>query len=168
MKLKLWGVRGSVPSPGKSTVHFGGNTSCIELVSAQNDLIILDSGSGIRNLGSDLLQRQDRNPIQADILFDTSLITTIDVTKTARTEMMDIFNYSEIEGGIRIAMTGIGHQIDPGTGVIADIIATACDDIRLCHTCNIIVNGCEVTDPQGEDIPCEGVGNYIHFIEPNR
>ncbi|MDQ6765124.1 MAG: response regulator, partial [Verrucomicrobiota bacterium] len=49
-RLKLWGVRGSIPVPGPSTVRYGGNTSCIE-VRADGEIIVLDAGSGIRSLG---------------------------------------------------------------------------------------------------------------------
>lgn len=51
--VRFWGVRGSHPVPGHSTLRFGGNTSCIE-VRARNHLIILDAGTGIINLGARL------------------------------------------------------------------------------------------------------------------
>src|SRR6266513_6360933 len=49
-RLKLWGVRGSLPVPGPATVRYGGNTSCVE-VRADGEIIVLDAGSGIRLLG---------------------------------------------------------------------------------------------------------------------
>jgi len=49
-RIRFWGVRGSIPVPGKSTVRYGGNTSCVE-VRADGEIIILDAGSGIRLLG---------------------------------------------------------------------------------------------------------------------
>ncbi len=52
MKVKLWGTRGSVPSPGPETQIYGGNTSCVT-VSTDNAFIVLDAGSGIRRLGND-------------------------------------------------------------------------------------------------------------------
>jgi phosphoribosyl 1,2-cyclic phosphodiesterase/CheY-like chemotaxis protein len=52
-RIRLWGVRGSIPVPGKSTVRYGGNTSCVE-VRADGEIIVLDAGSGIRLLGLDL------------------------------------------------------------------------------------------------------------------
>jgi len=55
MKLKIWGCRGSIPTPGKETVRYGGNTPCIELKLDDNNLIILDSGTGIKNLGNYLI-----------------------------------------------------------------------------------------------------------------
>src|SRR5207302_6265665 len=49
-RIRPWGVRGSIPVPGKTTVRYGGNTSCVE-VRADGEIIILDAGSGIRLLG---------------------------------------------------------------------------------------------------------------------
>ncbi len=58
MKIKFWGVRGSIPVPGKDTVEFGGNTTCIQITTSDNQLIIIDAGTGIRVLGMDLMQRE--------------------------------------------------------------------------------------------------------------
>lgn len=54
MKIRFWGTRGSIPSPGPSTVRYGGNTSCVEVRLSDGSLIILDAGSGIRPLGASL------------------------------------------------------------------------------------------------------------------
>ncbi|HLJ68413.1 MAG TPA: MBL fold metallo-hydrolase [Chloroflexota bacterium] len=54
MKIRLWGTRGSIPSPGPSTIRYGGNTSCVEVRLSDGTLIILDAGSGIRPLGAAL------------------------------------------------------------------------------------------------------------------
>src|SRR6059036_888398 len=59
MKLKIWGARGSVPAPGPETMRYCGNTSCIELTLSDGSLLILDAGTGIRNLGL-ALPRVDR------------------------------------------------------------------------------------------------------------
>lgn len=67
MKAVFWGVRGSTPAPGASTVQYGGNTSCIELRLARGDVVILDSGTGIRQLGQKLLQ--ESGPVKATIIF---------------------------------------------------------------------------------------------------
>ncbi|MEX2116371.1 MAG: MBL fold metallo-hydrolase [Bacteroidota bacterium] len=55
MRLKFWGVRGSIPTPGKHTVRYGGNTPCAELRLDNDELIILDAGTGMRNLGDHLI-----------------------------------------------------------------------------------------------------------------
>src|ERR1700751_6247447 len=49
-RIKLWGVRGSLPGPGRATIRYGGNTSCVE-VRADGEIIVLDAGTGIRGLG---------------------------------------------------------------------------------------------------------------------
>ena len=56
MKLKFWGVRGSIPSPGAKTVKYGGNTTCLEIRTDDNELIILDGGTGIFPLAQTLLK----------------------------------------------------------------------------------------------------------------
>ena len=50
MKIKIWGCRGSLPSPGAEKLKYGGNTSCVQL-EHKNTCIILDGGSGIVDLG---------------------------------------------------------------------------------------------------------------------
>jgi len=58
-KITFWGVRGSLPTPELTKMKFGGETSCVEIRTAQNDLIILDMGTGIRNLGKVLLKEKN-------------------------------------------------------------------------------------------------------------
>ncbi|NPV11277.1 MAG: MBL fold metallo-hydrolase [Ignavibacteria bacterium] len=62
MKLKFWGTRGSIAVTGKNYCKYGGNTPCIEVSFDDSDeLIILDAGTGIRELGIDLINRNYRN-----------------------------------------------------------------------------------------------------------
>lgn len=65
--VKFWGTRGSIPTPGELTSRFGGNTACVE-VRYSNTLIILDAGSGIRELGDELLNRSSK-PLTGHLLF---------------------------------------------------------------------------------------------------
>jgi phosphoribosyl 1,2-cyclic phosphodiesterase len=51
MQVKMWGTRGSVPSPGPETIRYGGNTSCVQVTLSDGSLLVLDAGTGIRNLG---------------------------------------------------------------------------------------------------------------------
>ncbi len=51
MKIKVWGARGSIPAPGPETMRYGGNTSCVEVTLSDGTTLILDAGTGIRNLG---------------------------------------------------------------------------------------------------------------------
>ena len=66
MKVKMWGVRGSIPSPGPDTVRYGGNTTCIEVRGDDGGLVILDAGSGIFQLARTLLGQL---PLSADIFI---------------------------------------------------------------------------------------------------
>jgi phosphoribosyl 1,2-cyclic phosphodiesterase len=56
MELKFWGVRGSIPAPGPATVRYGGNTACVSLRPSSKGLIVLDCGTGARNLGISLME----------------------------------------------------------------------------------------------------------------
>jgi len=60
MRLKIWGTRGSLPSPGPDTVRYGGNTSCVEVRGDRGTLLVLDAGTGIRRLGAALQSRITR------------------------------------------------------------------------------------------------------------
>jgi phosphoribosyl 1,2-cyclic phosphodiesterase/ActR/RegA family two-component response regulator len=66
-RVRFWGVRGSIPSPGPDTVYYGGNTSCVE-VRADGELIVLDAGTGIRGLGQQLKREFDGQAIRLTIL----------------------------------------------------------------------------------------------------
>jgi ribonuclease BN (tRNA processing enzyme) len=56
--IRVWGARGSLSAPGPATVGYGGNTSCLEVELADGTTLILDAGSGIRELGQRLLERE--------------------------------------------------------------------------------------------------------------
>ena len=71
MKIKFWGVRGSIPSPGPEFVKYGGNTLCVELCLEDLDRwIIIDAGSGLRLLGNELMTRKiSTEPLRVDIFL---------------------------------------------------------------------------------------------------
>jgi len=58
MKVKVWGCRGSLPTPGKETLKYGGESTCIEIHSESGQRIAVDAGSGIRKMGRSLLKEQ--------------------------------------------------------------------------------------------------------------
>jgi CheY-like chemotaxis protein/phosphoribosyl 1,2-cyclic phosphodiesterase len=68
MRVRFWGTRGSIATPGPATNHFGGNTSCVELMTQAGQLLILDAGTGARHLGVDLVDR-GKAPIRGSILL---------------------------------------------------------------------------------------------------
>lgn len=56
MKVRFWGVRGSIPVPGPQTNRYGGNTSCVEVRPRTGQQIVIDAGTGLRKLGKELMQ----------------------------------------------------------------------------------------------------------------
>lgn len=54
MKVRLWGTRGSLASPGSDTARYGGNTSCVEVRGSAGGVLVIDGGTGIRRLGRSL------------------------------------------------------------------------------------------------------------------
>jgi phosphoribosyl 1,2-cyclic phosphodiesterase len=69
LSIRFWGTRGSIPSPGFSTVRYGGNTPCVEVRTSTDWLIILDAGTGIRELGRSLMAKANGKPIEGDIFL---------------------------------------------------------------------------------------------------
>jgi phosphoribosyl 1,2-cyclic phosphodiesterase len=70
MHVKFWGVRGSIPCPGSATIRYGGNTACLELKLESIDRrIIIDAGSGIRELGNHMMAEYAGKPIEAEIFL---------------------------------------------------------------------------------------------------
>ena len=63
--VRFWGVRGSIPVPGDTTVKYGGNTTCLE-VRTMSEIMIFDAGSGLRQLGNELMKQQ---PVKARMFF---------------------------------------------------------------------------------------------------
>jgi phosphoribosyl 1,2-cyclic phosphodiesterase len=66
MKVRFWGVRGSIPSPGPHTFRYGGNTTCIEVRGDDGSLIILDAGTGVFPLAQELLKQM---PVEANVFI---------------------------------------------------------------------------------------------------
>lgn len=60
MLIRCWGARGSIPVSGAEYVAYGGDTTCLEIRTGEDEIIIIDAGSGIRRLGNDLMQGKRR------------------------------------------------------------------------------------------------------------
>lgn len=68
VRLRFWGVRGSIPTPGQETSFYGGNTACVEF-RADGETIILDAGSGLRPLGEALIREAAGKPVNVHMLL---------------------------------------------------------------------------------------------------
>jgi phosphoribosyl 1,2-cyclic phosphodiesterase len=66
VKAKVWGCRGSLAAPGPETVRYGGNTSCLEVRTNDDQLIVIDAGTGVRGLG---LSLDGNRPKRIDLLL---------------------------------------------------------------------------------------------------
>ena len=69
MRIKFWGVRGSIATPERRNSRYGGNTPCVEVRLDDGSLIILDCGTGLRALGKSLLRDSGGAPIRAHIFL---------------------------------------------------------------------------------------------------
>lgn len=69
MKIRFWGVRGSTPTPWSEVMQVGGNTSCVQLITASEDLIVLDAGTGLRMLGKHLIETQTHRQRRMHLLL---------------------------------------------------------------------------------------------------
>ena len=60
MRIRVWGCRGSLATPGADTLRYGGNTSCVEVRGDSGEMLVLDAGTGMRPLGKRDEQRRRR------------------------------------------------------------------------------------------------------------
>jgi CheY-like chemotaxis protein/phosphoribosyl 1,2-cyclic phosphodiesterase len=66
MRVRFWGTRGSIATPGPSTLRYGGNTACVEVRTDDDTLFIFDCGTGARELGLALAQA---GPVEAHLFI---------------------------------------------------------------------------------------------------
>ncbi len=69
MKIRFWGTRGSIPTPGPNTVRYGGNTACVEVRDSGGALLVLDAGTGLRELGIAMMNGGSSAPFEVDLLL---------------------------------------------------------------------------------------------------
>jgi phosphoribosyl 1,2-cyclic phosphodiesterase len=66
LKICFWGVRGSIPTPGRDTIDVGGETPCVEICTPEDEIIVLDAGTGLRRLG---LQLEPRSSLRIHLFL---------------------------------------------------------------------------------------------------
>src|SRR5688500_17042915 len=118
VRVRFWGVRGSIPSPGADTVRYGGNTSCVTLESSAIEpgsdgkpgLVIFDAVSGIRSLAMSLL-RDKRLPIRPHLFLTHTHSYHIQgfpffVPALIPSNHISVYGSPEGEGGAEAALEG--------------------------------------------------------------
>ena len=70
MRVRIWGARGSIPAPGPDTARYGGNTSCVQVTLSDGNIVVLDAGSGIRDLGPTCAQAERINILLTHLHLD--------------------------------------------------------------------------------------------------
>jgi CheY-like chemotaxis protein len=68
MRIRFWGTRGSLATPGPTTLRYGGNTSCVETRAADGTLIVLDCGTGAHRLGQALMA-EAKQPVRGHLMI---------------------------------------------------------------------------------------------------
>ena len=68
MRVRFWGTRGSIARPGRTTLRYGGNTSCVEVRADDGTLVVLDCGTGARELGC-ALKDEGASPVHGHLLI---------------------------------------------------------------------------------------------------
>jgi len=133
MSVRFWGVRGSLPTPGPSTVYYGGNTSCVE-VRADGQLIILDAGTGIRGLGLKLAEEFQETPLSMTLLISHTHwdhiqgLPFFDAAYHSRNRLR-ILGYEGAQAGLKSLLSGqmespyfpVGLQQMPGHIVVEEL-----------------------------------------------
>jgi phosphoribosyl 1,2-cyclic phosphodiesterase len=69
LKIRFWGVRGSLPTPLRENLGFGGNTACVQIESATGETLIFDAGSGIRELGDCMIRESGNKPLDIHLFM---------------------------------------------------------------------------------------------------
>lgn len=136
MILRFWGTRGSIPVPGKNTIKYGGNTPCVEIRTDDNHLIILDAGSGIRELGKSIIESEFNNNIDIFIShYHWDHIQGIPFFPPLYQKDYNITFYGQTSNGIEIE-TLLNSQMDRNFFPIE--ISEIRNDLKFCK---IIDNG---------------------------
>jgi phosphoribosyl 1,2-cyclic phosphodiesterase len=155
MRVKFWGTRGSIASPGKETLRYGGNTTCLELTLEGGRKVIVDAGTGIRNLGAKLSRQAE--PVNVHLLmthihwdhlmgfpffapvYQKSTKIVVDGCARGFIGLRNIFNNQYVDGTFPVDFDEIMASIEPSDALPRGTLII--DDVKI--------DGTELQHPQG-------------------
>ncbi|NCQ18094.1 MAG: MBL fold metallo-hydrolase [Ignavibacteria bacterium CG_4_8_14_3_um_filter_37_9] len=113
MNIVIWGSRGSIPSPGFTTIRYGGESTCIEVRGDEGEVIIIDAGSGIRKLGEKLLK--EPSVLKINLLFTHSHWDHLSGFPFFRPAYFSKFTFALCGGSEaqKSVLDYLSHQMDP-------------------------------------------------------
>lgn len=122
MWVTFWGVRGSYPVPGPSTVRYGGQTSCVELRAESGSRLIVDAGTGLRALGQHLQRERADAPtasydlVLSHVHWDHIQGLPFFGPAYSRGTSIDVYAGKSATTELKQVITGITrHEFFPGT-----------------------------------------------------
>ena len=129
MKVTFWGTRGSIAAPGRDTVVYGGNTTCVEVALTSGRTVVIDAGTGMRNLGDAILKRDglvDIHLLMTHVhwdhllgfpffgpLYDASTRVIVDGCRRALESLKRIFSTNFVDGVWPIRFEDLKATIEP-------------------------------------------------------
>ena len=115
MQITFWGVRGSYPVPGAATVKYGGQTSCVEARTASGETVIVDAGTGMRQLGNKLVREHGGKPNHHHVLLSHvhwDHIQGLPFFKPLSSRGTSVSIYGAAQEGVPLKEI-LGRQMDP-------------------------------------------------------
>lgn len=143
MKIRCWGARGSIPVSGREYVKYGGDTTCIEIRDASDEVIVVDAGSGIRRLGNKILgeKRTDISMIFTHSHWDHILGFPFFKPIYSKNNRMHLYGCKRHQGNIKMMLSRV--MLPPYFPVPYELVQAELTYNSLCDTTQ--VHGIEVT-----------------------
>jgi len=143
MKVRCWGARGSIPVSGREYVKYGGDTTCIEVRSAADEVIVVDAGSGIRRLGNKILgeKRTDISMIFTHSHWDHILGFPFFKPIYSKNNRLHLYGCKRCQGNIKMMLGRV--MLPPYFPVPYELVQAELTYNALCDTRDI--HGIEVT-----------------------
>jgi phosphoribosyl 1,2-cyclic phosphodiesterase len=129
MKITFWGTRGSIAAPGRDTVVYGGNTTCVEVALASGRTVVIDAGTGMRKLGDAIIRRNglvDIHLLMTHVhwdhlvgfpffgpLYDVNTRVVVDGCRRGLESLKRIFSTNYVDGVWPIRFEDLKATIEP-------------------------------------------------------